>query len=263
MRAVLSSPPLSRTARVQRGAFRVFVLALLAMLLSGCGYNEIQRKDEAVKAAWSQVLNVYQRRADLIPNLVNTVKGYAAHEQQVLTAVTEARSKVGQMQINADDPASLQAFQAAQGELSGALSRLMVVAEQYPNLKADQAFLNLQTQLEGSENRITVERQRYIEAVQAYNTHIREFPVNLTAKMFGYKEKPNFTVENERAIQVAPTVEFGNAAPAPSTGPLSQLAPTPPAPGQTQGVPQPIPSNDPGPPVPAPHAPAAQPAKQN
>lgn len=237
MRAVTHSPSVSRTARARRGMFRVFVLALLAMLLSGCGYNEIQRKDEAVKAAWSQVLNVYQRRADLIPNLVNTVKGYAAHEQQVLIAVTEARSKVGQLQINADDPASLQAFQAAQGELSGALSRLMVVAEQYPNLKADQAFLNLQTQLEGSENRITVERQRYIESVQAYNTHIREFPVNLTAKMFGYKEKPNFSVENERAIQAAPAVDFGG--------------PTP------SNAPQPAPANEPAPPTPA-----ATPAKQ-
>jgi len=217
----------STTARrgASFGMFRGLVLLMLATLLSGCGYNEIQRKDEAVKAAWSQVLNVYQRRADLIPNLVNTVKGYAAHEQQVLIAVTEARSKVGQLQVDADDPASLQAFQAAQGELSSALSRLLVVAEQYPNLKADQAFLNLQTQLEGSENRITVERRRYIESVQAYNTHIREFPVNLTAKMFGYDEKPNFSVDNERAIQSAPTVDFG--APAP---PAPPAAPAPSAP---------------------------------
>jgi LemA protein len=218
---------------------RTFIVLMLALLLSGCGYNEIQRKDEAVSAAWSQVLNVYQRRADLIPNLVNTVKGYAAHEQQVLTAVTEARAKVGQVQVDADNPESLKAFQAAQGELSGALSRLMVVAEQYPNLKADQAFLNLQTQLEGSENRITVERQRYIESVQAYNTYIREFPVNLTAKMFGHKEKPNFSVENERAIQTAPTVDFGAPVPTPAPalpGP-QQTAPSTPPPG-----PQPVPA---------------------
>ncbi len=199
---------------------RVVLALILALLLSGCGYNDIQRKDEAVKAAWSQVLNVYQRRADLIPNLVNTVKGYAQHEQQVLLGVTQARAKVGQIQVNPNDAASLTQFQQAQGELSGALSRLLVVTENYPNLKSDQAFLGLQTQLEGSENRITVERQRYIESVQAYNTAIREFPVNLTAKMFGYKEKPNFTVENERAIQTAPTVDFG--APAqPQTQPQS------------------------------------------
>ena len=194
---------------------RLAAVALLAALLSGCGYNQIQQKDEAVNAAWSQVLNTYQRRADLIPNLVNTVKGYAAHEQQVLTQVTEARAKVGNIQVNANDAASLAQFQQAQGELSSALSRLMVVAESYPNLKADQAFLNLQTQLEGTENRITTERMRYIQAVQDYNTYIRSFPQNLIAMMFGYKAKPNFTVQNEAAISTAPTVDFG----APATQP--------------------------------------------
>ena len=193
-------------------AFRMSVLVLLASLLSGCGYNQIQQKDEAVKAGWSEVLNEYKRRADLIPNLVNTVKGYAQQEQDVLIGVTEARAKVSQINVNADDPASLQQFQQAQGELSGALSRLMVVVENYPNLKSDQAFLGLQTQLEGSENRITVARGRYIKTVQDYNTYIRSFPQNLVAMMFGYKQKPNFTVENEREIQDAPTVDFGKPA---------------------------------------------------
>ena len=205
--------------------FRAAALLLLALSLSGCGYNQIQQKDEAVSAGWSEVLNQYQRRADLIPNLVNTVKGYAAHEQQVLTAVTEARAKVSSVNVNADDPASLAQFQAAQGELSGALSRLMVVVENYPNLKADQSFVNLQTQLEGTENRITVARGRYIQLVQDYNTTIRQFPVNLTAMMFGHKAKPNFTVENEAQISQAPTVDFG-AAPAPAPQP----APEPPQP---------------------------------
>ncbi len=195
---------------------RIALLMFLAALLSGCGYNSIQQKDEAVKAGWSEVLNQYKRRADLIPNLVNTVKGYAAHEQQVLTAVTEARAKVSQINVNADDPQSLAQFQAAQGELSGALSRLMVTVENYPNLKADQSFIGLQTQLEGTENRVTVARGRYIELVQDYNTFIRQFPNNLTAMMFGHKQKPNFTVENERQIQDAPTVDFG--APQPQGG---------------------------------------------
>ena len=197
---------------------RVILLLVLAMLLSGCGYNQIQSKDEAVAAGWSEVLNQYKRRADLIPNLVSTVKGYAAHEQQVLTAVTEARAKVSQITVNADDAASLAQYQAAQGELSQALGRLMMVTENYPNLKADASFLNLQTQLEGTENRITVARGRYIQLVQDYNTYIRQFPVNLTAMVFGHKAKPNFTVENERAIQDAPTVDF-NTAPAPRPAP--------------------------------------------
>jgi len=193
---------------------RVILLLLLAMLLSGCGYNQIQQKDEAVNAGWSEVLNQYKRRADLIPNLVSTVKGYAAHESQVLTAVTEARAKVSQINVNASDAASLATYQAAQGELSQALGRLMMVTENYPDLKADTSFLNLQTQLEGTENRITVARGRYITLVQDYNTYIRQFPVNLTSMMFGYKPKPNFTVEDEARIQNAPTVDFGAAAPA-------------------------------------------------
>ena len=197
------------------------LLVLLAVFLSGCGYNQIQQKDEAVKAGWSEVLNQYKRRSDLIPNLVATVKGYAAHEQQVLTAVTEARAKVSQINVNADDAESLAKYQAAQGELSQALGRLMMVTEAYPNLKADQQFLALQTQLEGTENRITVARGRYIQLVQDYNSYIRQFPVNLTAKLFGAKVKPNFTVENEAQIQDAPAVDFGTpaAAPAPQPAP--------------------------------------------
>jgi LemA protein len=185
------------------------VLLLACGLLSGCGYNQIQTKDEAVKAAWSEVINQYQRRADLVPNLVATVKGYAAHEEQVFREVTEARAKVGQVTVNADDAASLAKYQAAQGELSSALTRLMAVSENYPNLKADGLFQNLQAQLEGTENRVTVARNRYVKAVQDYNSYIRGFPVNLTAKVFGYKVKPNFTVENEAAISVAPKVDFG------------------------------------------------------
>ena len=188
---------------------RVIVLLMLSMLLSGCGYNRIQTKDEAVKAGWSEVLNQYKRRADLIPNLVNTVKGYAAHEQQVLTAVTEARAKVGQINVNADDAASLAQYQAAQGELSQALGRLMMVSENYPNLKADTSFLNLQTQLEGTENRITVARNRYIKTVQDYNVLARSFPSNLTAMVFGYQPKPSFAVQNEAQISAPPVVDFG------------------------------------------------------
>ncbi|HEY8229322.1 MAG TPA: LemA family protein [Rhodanobacteraceae bacterium] len=185
------------------------VLLLACGLLSGCGYNQIQTKDEAVKAAWSEVINQYQRRADLVPNLVATVKGYAAHEEQVFREVTEARAKVGQVTVNADDAASLAKYQAVQGELSSALTRLMAVSENYPNLKADGLFQNLQAQLEGTENRVTVARNRYVKAVQDYNSYIRGFPVNLTAKVFGYKVKPNFTVENEAVISTAPKVDFG------------------------------------------------------
>jgi len=205
---------------------RFVLVAMLAALLSGCGYNQIQQKDEAVKAGWSEVLNEYKRRADLVPNLVNTVKGYAQQEKDVLLGVTQARARVGQINVNADDAASLQQFQAAQGELSSALSRLMVVVENYPNLKSDQAFIGLQTQLEGTENRITVARGRYIRAVQDYNTYIRSFPQNLVAKMFGYAQKPNFTVENERQIQEAPNVDFG-APSAPATQPAPQQPPAP------------------------------------
>jgi len=183
-------------------------------LLTGCGYNAMQAGDEGVKAAWSEVLNQYQRRADLIPNLVGAVKGYAAHESSVLTQVTEARAKVGSTTINADqldDPEALKRFQQAQGQLSSALSRLMVVSENYPQLKADALFQNLQTQLEGTENRITVARGRYVKAVQEYNVMIRQFPQVITAKIFGYKPKANFSVDNEASISTAPKVDFGNA----------------------------------------------------
>ncbi|HEY3520617.1 MAG TPA: LemA family protein [Rhodanobacteraceae bacterium] len=192
-------------------------VAAICGLLSGCGYNSIQQKDEAVKAAWSEVVNQYQRRADLVPNLVNTVKGYAAHEERVLTEVTNARAKVGQIQITPqtlNDPKALAQFQAAQGELSGALSRLLAVSENYPNLKANELFQTLQAQLEGTENRIAVARNRYVQAVQDYNSYIRQFPQNLTAKMFGYSVKPNFTVANEAAISTAPTVQFDTSKPA-------------------------------------------------
>ena len=197
---------------------RAIALLLLVLGLSGCGYNAMQRQDEAVKAAWSEVINQYQRRTDLVPNLVNTVKGYAQHEEKVLTEVTNARAKVGTMQLSPDalnDPQKLQQFQQAQGQLSSALSRLMVVSENYPQLKADGLFQNLQAQLEGTENRITVARNRYVQSVQEYNSMIRTFPNNLTAKIFGYQVKPNFTVDNEKAISTAPTVDFGNT-PAPA-----------------------------------------------
>ena len=211
---------------LRRAGLRASALALAALLLSGCGYNTIQQKDEAVNAAWSQVLNVYKRRADLVPNLVATVKGYAAHEQQVLTEVTEARSRVGAINVNADDPQSLAQFQQAQGQLQSAIGRLLMVSENYPDLKANQNFLQLQAQLEGTENRITVERQRYIEAVQDYNTYIRKFPTNLTAMVFGHDVKPNFSVENEAQIQQPPQVDFGTPAPAPAPPPQSSQQPS-------------------------------------
>jgi len=217
-------------------AIRWMMLALLLPLLAGCGYNRIQQADEGVKAQWSEVLNQYQRRADLIPNLVATVRGYAAHEEKVLTEVTNARARVGSAGITAAeaaDPAKLAAFQAAQGELSSALGRLLVVTENYPDLKANQNFLELQSQLEGTENRITVARNRYIEAVQAYNTLIRRFPVNLTAMVFGYDAKPNFSVENEAAISKPPSVDFGTPAPpapAPTPAPAPPVEPDAPAP---------------------------------
>jgi LemA protein len=181
------------------------------LTLSGCGYNTFQSQDEATKASWSEVLNQYQRRADLVPNLVSTVQGYASHEKEVLVAVTAARSKVGSMQVTPElvnDEQAFAKFQAAQGELKSALSRLMVVAENYPQLKADASFRDLQAQLEGTENRITVARNRYIQTVQDYNITVRSFPSNLTAMMFSYKPKANFSVENEKAISTAPKVEF-------------------------------------------------------
>lgn len=188
----------------------------VSISLSGCGYNTIQTEDEAVKASWSEVVNQYQRRADLIPNLVNTVKGFAAQEEKVLVGVTEARARATSIQVTPEllnDPAALQKYQAAQGQLTQALKSLLMVTENYPQLKSDQNFRDLQAQLEGTENRITVARNRYIAAVQAYNGTIRKFPSNLTAKVFGYDVKPNFTVENEAAISLAPTVDFGNATP--------------------------------------------------
>jgi len=190
----------------------VQALLLAAMLLlGGCGYNTMQSQDEAIKSSWSEVINQYQRRADLIPNLVNTVKGYAAHEKQVLENVTNARARVGSVQATpelVDNPEALQRFIQAQGELTGALSRLLVVAENYPQLKADANFRELQAQLEGTENRITVARQRYIKAVQDYNVTVRSFPSNLTAMVLGYKPKAQFTVENEKAIAAPPKVDF-------------------------------------------------------
>ena len=190
---------------------RVMTIVSVALLLTGCGYNRFQTQDEQVKAAWSEVVNQYQRRADLIPNLVETVKGFAQQEQTVLLGVTQARSKVGSIQATPElvnDPKALAQFQAAQGELSSALSRLMVVVEMYPDLKSDQNFRDLQAQLEGTENRITVARNRYIGSVQEYNVTVRSFPSNLTAMMFGYQAKANFAVENEAQISKPPQVDF-------------------------------------------------------
>jgi LemA protein len=190
----------------------IALLTIAVLSLSGCGYNTLQSNDEQLKASWSEVLNQYQRRADLVPNLVNTVKGYAVHERDVLTQVTEARSRVGSIQMTpelANDPEAFAKFQSAQAQLSGALSRLLVVSENYPQLKADANFRDLQAQLEGTENRITVARNRYIKAVEQYNVTVRSFPSNLTAIVFGFKVKPNFTVENEKALSTAPRVDFG------------------------------------------------------
>jgi LemA protein len=194
---------------------QIFKIVLLAgmLTLSGCGYNQFQSLDEEAKASWAEVLNQYQRRADLVPNLVSTVKGYASHEEKVLTEVTAARAKVGSMQVTPEllnDPEAFAKFQAAQGQLTSALSRLMVVSENYPNLKADASFRDLQAQLEGTENRVTVARNRYIEAVKQYNITVRSFPNNLTAMMFNYQPKPSFTVENEKEISSAPKVDFGD-----------------------------------------------------
>jgi LemA protein len=191
-------------------------IAAASLALGGCGYNTIQTQDEAVKAAWSEVVNQYQRRADLIPNLVNTVKGFAAQEQAVLIGVTEARARATSIQVTPEmlnDPAALAQFQAAQGELTGALKSLLVVVERYPELKSDQNFRDLQAQLEGTENRIAVARNRYIESVATFNGTVRRFPVNLTAMIFGHDVKPNFTVENEAAIAQPPVVDFNTAPP--------------------------------------------------
>jgi LemA protein len=197
------------------------LVALASLSLSNCGYNAIQSEDQEVKSTWSEVVNQYQRRADLVPNLVNSVKGFAQQEKDVLLGVTNARAKVGSVQATPEvlnDPAAFQKFQAAQGELSSALSRLLVVSENYPQLKSDELFKGLMAQLEGTENRITVARNRYIKAVQAYNVTVQSVPTNFTAMMFGYKEKPNFTVENEKEISTAPKVDF-NPAPAPAPAP--------------------------------------------
>lgn len=193
---------------------RLLLALSLAVGLGACGYNDIQSADEATRSAWSEVLNQYQRRADLIPNLVATVRGFADQEKEVLTQVTQARAQVGQVRVDPADPASLQRFEQAQREVGSALSRLLVVAEAYPQLKSDAAFRDLQAQLEGTENRITVARKRYIDAIQRYNVLVRQFPVNLTAMVFGYAPKPPFAVEDEKAIATPPRVDFGKPAPA-------------------------------------------------
>ena len=215
------------------------VLAFAATLLSGCGYNQIQINDEAVTAAWSEVLNQYKRRADLIPNLVSVVQGYASHEKEVLTRVTEARANVAGLKATPElinDPEAFAKFQKAQGELGGALSRLLVVAENYPNLKADANFRDLQAQVEGTENRITVARNRYIKSVQDYNVSVRTFPNSLTAGVMGWKTKANFTVEDEKAMSSPPTIRFDAPsgkppAPAPAAPAPAPTAPAPAAPG--------------------------------
>ena len=201
-------------------AMLMWLMAAIVLGISGCGYNAIQSRDEQVKANWSEVLNQYQRRADLVPNLVNTVKGYASQEREVLTRVTEARARVGSVQASPElinDPQAFAKFEAAQAQLTTSLSRLLVVSENYPQLKSDASFRDLQAQLEGTENRIAVARNRYIKAVQDYNTTVRSFPANLTASVFGYKEKPNFSVSNEAEISRPPQVNFGTA-PTPASG---------------------------------------------
>ena len=216
----------------------VFGLLVASALLSGCGYNTLQREDEAIKSAWSEVLNQYQRRYDLIPNLVNTVKGFAEQEKDVLLGVTNARASVGAIKATPElvnDPKAFQKFIEAQNQLQGALSRLLLVAEQYPNLKSDTLFRDLTAQLEGTENRIAVARNRYIKAVQSYNVTVREFPTNLTAKMFGYDVKPNFTVEDEKAVSTAPKVDFTKPAPA-APAPAPASPPAAPAPEQKKGT---------------------------
>lgn len=223
---------------------RAWVLALLLIAsagLSGCGYNRLQQLDEGVKASWSEVVNQYQRRADLIPNLVATVKGFAIQEQQVLIGVTEARAKAGSIQLTPElinDPQAFARFQQAQGELTQALKSLFAVTEAYPQIKSDQNFRDLQAQLEGTENRITVARNRYIDAVREYNVTVRQFPTNLTAKVFNFDVKPNFTVANESAISTAPTVDFGNGV----GGQARQGAQPPPQPAGPEAAATPAPA---------------------
>ncbi len=212
----------------------IVLAAVMTLALSGCGYNQLQQQDEGIKAAWSEVLNQYQRRADLVPNLVNTVKGYAAQEQQVLTEVTNARASVGSIKATPElinDPEAFQKFIQAQNQLQGALSRLMAVSENYPQLKSDALFRDLQSQLEGTENRIAVARNRYIKAVQEYNTTVRQFPTNLTAMIFKMGVKPNFAVADEAAVSTPPKVDFGKPAPAvPAPAAPALPAPAPAAP---------------------------------
>jgi len=207
----------------------VLIAAVVTLFLGGCGYNDLQRQDEGIKAAWSEVLNQYQRRADLVPNLVNTVKGYAAQEQTVLTEVTNARASVGAIKATPEllnDPVAFKKFIDAQNQLQGALSRLLLVTENYPNLKSDALFRDLQSQLEGTENRITVARNRYIKTVQDYNTTVRQFPTNLTAMLFKMGVKPNFAVADEAAVSVPPKVDFGKTPGAPAV-PAPAPAPAP------------------------------------
>lgn len=211
--------------------FLTVLAALAALSLTNCGYNTIQSQDQQIKASWSEVVNQYQRRADLVPNLVNSVRGFAQQERDVLQGVTDARARVGSLQVTPEvlnDPAAFQKFQAAQAELSTALSRLLVVAENYPQLKSDAVFRDLMSQLEGTENRITVARNRYISSVRDFNTTIRSIPTNFTAMVFGYKERPNFTVDNEREISAAPKVDFNfNRSPAPAPAPTTPTVPAP------------------------------------
>jgi len=224
--------------------FCVVLAAVMTMALGGCGYNDLQRQDEGVKGAWSEVLNQYQRRADLVPNLVNTVKGYAQQEQQVLTEVTNARATVGSIKATPElinDPEAFQKFIQAQNQLQGALSRLLAVSENYPQLKSDALFRDLQSQLEGTENRIAVARNRYIRSVQEFNSTVRQFPTNLTAMIFKMNVKPNFSVADESAVSAPPKVDFGKGAapPAPSV-PVPGGAAPPPSPG-TAPAPAPAP----------------------
>jgi LemA protein len=233
------------------------LLAVFATLvLAGCGYNDLQRQDEGIKAAWSEVLNQYQRRADLVPNLVNTVKGYAAQEERVLTEVTNARANVGAIKATPElvnDPVAFQKFIRAQAELQGALSRLLAVAEAYPQLKSDALFRDLTAQLEGTENRIAVARNRYIKSVQEFNTTVRQFPTNLTAMVFKMAAKPNFTVENEAAVSAPPKVDFNKPA-TPATAPATPM-PAPATPTPAPAAPTPTPA-------PAPYTPAPEPPKK-
>ncbi len=218
--------------------FRIVLAAFLLLSLSGCGYNALQGTDEETKASWAEVLNQYVRRADLVPGLVATVKGFAAQEQQVLLGVTNARARVGGIQATPEllnDPAAFAKFQAAQGELSGALSRLLVVTENYPALKSDTGFRDLQAQLEGTENRIVVARNRYIKSVQDYNVTVRSFPSNLTAMVFGFKLKPGFTVDNEKEISSPPAIDFGKPASSPAA---AAPAPAITAPPEAKGAAQ-------------------------